>query len=95
MIIITDTLEQQGMSLQGAAMADATTIHTCPRLRTRNEERKRNPEMQQIGKGKHWHIDMTADVWVPPPQFRAPAYPFDDAGQLLGHQPVATWGARG
>jgi hypothetical protein len=60
MNIINDTLEQRGLLLKGGTMVDATIIHAPPS--TKNQERKRDPEMHQTKKGNQWYFGMKVHV---------------------------------
>ena len=62
MNIINDTLEQRGLLLKGGTMVDATIIHAPPS--TKNQERKRDPEMHQTKKGNQWYFGMKAHIGV-------------------------------
>ena len=60
MNIINDTLEARGVLLKGGTMVDATIIHAPPS--TKNQERKRDPEMHQTKKGNQWYFGMKVHV---------------------------------
>jgi IS5 family transposase len=60
MNIINDTLAQQGLLLKGGTMVDATIIHAPPS--TKNQNKKRDPEMHQTKKGNQWYFGMKVDV---------------------------------
>lgn len=54
MNLINDTLEQHGLLLKGGTMADATIIHAPPS--TKNQSKRRDPEMHQTKKGNQWYF---------------------------------------
>nr|WP_211164126.1 IS5 family transposase [Parazoarcus communis] len=60
MNIINDTLEQRGLLLKGGTMVDATLIHAPPS--TKNQDKKRDPEMHQTMKGNQWYFGMKVHV---------------------------------
>jgi transposase, IS5 family len=60
MNVINDTLEHRGLLLKGGTMVDATIIHAPPS--TKNQEKKRDPEMHQTKKGKQWYFGMKIHV---------------------------------
>jgi IS5 family transposase len=60
MSIINDTLEQRGLLLKGGTMVDATIIHAPPS--TKNEDKKRDPQMHQTKKGNQWYFGMKVHV---------------------------------
>jgi IS5 family transposase len=60
MNIINDTLEQRGLLLKGGTMVDATIIHAPSS--TKNQARKRDPEMHQTKKGNQWYFGMKIHV---------------------------------
>ncbi|ATE61955.1 IS5 family transposase [Thauera sinica] len=60
MNIINDTLEQRGLLLKGGTMVDATIIHAPPS--TKNEDKKRDPQMHQTKKGNQWYFGMKVHV---------------------------------
>ena len=50
----------EGLLLKGGTMVDATIIHAPPS--TKNESKKRDPEMHQTKKGKDWFFGMKIHV---------------------------------
>jgi transposase, IS5 family len=60
MNVINDTLEHRGLLLRGGTMVDATIIHAP--ASTKNERKKRDPEMHQTRKGNQWYIGMKIHV---------------------------------
>jgi IS5 family transposase len=60
MSLINDPLEQRGLLLKGGTMVDAAIIHAPPS--TKNQERKRDPEMHQTKKGNQWYFGMKVHV---------------------------------
>src|SRR6266581_332871 len=60
MNVINETLEGKGLLLKGGTMVDATIIHAPPS--TKNEEKKRDPEMHQTRKGNQWYFGMKAHI---------------------------------
>ena len=57
-------LSEQGQSMKRGTVVDATLI-AAPSS-TKNEDRKRDPEMTQTKKGKQWHFGMKAHIGVDP-----------------------------
>jgi len=53
-------LEERRLLLKSGTIVDATLIEAPPS--TKNEERKRDPEMKQARKGKQWHFGMKLHV---------------------------------
>ena len=60
MNVINDTLEQRGLLLKGGTMVDATIIHAPPS--TKNEDKRRDPDMHQTKKGNQWFFCMKIHV---------------------------------
>ena len=60
MNIINDNLEQRGLLFKCRTTVDATIIHAPPS--TKNQERKRDPEMHQTKKGNRWCFGMNAHM---------------------------------
>jgi IS5 family transposase len=92
MNIINDTLEQRGLLLKGGTMVDATIIHAPSS--TKNQARKRDPEMHQTKKGNQWYFGMKIHVGADVHSGLVHTV-FGHAGQRLGHRPVAASAARG
>lgn len=57
---INDVLEKKGLLLKGGTMVDATIIHAAPS--TKNQDKKRDPEMHQTKKGNQWYFGMKVHV---------------------------------
>jgi transposase, IS5 family len=60
MNVINETLEARGLLLKGGTMVDATIIHAAPS--TKNEDKRRDPEMHQTKKGNQWYFGMKIHV---------------------------------
>jgi IS5 family transposase len=59
---IGELLLAKGMKLSGGTIVDATLIAAPPS--TKNEEQKRDPEMQQTKKGNQWYFGMKLHIGV-------------------------------
>lgn len=59
---IGELLLANGMKLSGGTIVDATLIAAPPS--TKNEEQKRDPEMQQTKKGNQWYFGMKLHIGV-------------------------------
>lgn len=57
---IGELLLAKGMKLSGGTIVDATLIAAPPS--TKNEEQKRDPEMQQTKKGNQWYFGMKLHI---------------------------------
>lgn len=57
---VRDLLEEKRLLLRSGTIVDATLIEAPPS--TKNQERARDPEMQQTRKGKQWHFGMKLHV---------------------------------
>lgn len=60
MNVINETLEDKGLLLKGGTMVDATIIHAPPS--TKNQDKKRDPEMHQTKKGNQWYFGMKIHI---------------------------------
>jgi len=59
---VGELLLAKGMKLSGGTIVDATLIAAPPS--TKNEEQKRDPEMQQSKKGNQWYFGMKVHIGV-------------------------------
>src|SRR5436189_3022181 len=59
---VSEHLEAKGEMLRGGTIVDATLIAASPS--TKNEQRKRDPEMSSSKKGNQWYFGMKAHVGV-------------------------------
>lgn len=57
---LNEVLEARGLLLKGGTMVDATIIHAPPS--TKNQARRRDPEMHQTKKGNQWYFGMKIHV---------------------------------
>lgn len=55
-------LEEQGLLLAGGSIVDATIVHAPSS--TKNQDKKRDPEMSSTKKGNTWHFGMKAHISV-------------------------------
>ena len=61
---INQLLRERGIQMREGTMVDATIIAAPPS--TKNQSRKRSPEMHQTKKGNHWYFGMKAHVGSDP-----------------------------
>jgi IS5 family transposase len=57
---INAVLEKKGLLLKGGTMVDATIVQAP--TSTKNQEKKRDPDMHQTKKGNQWHFGMKVHV---------------------------------
>lgn len=57
---INNVLTDKGLLLKGGTMVDATIIHAPPS--TKNQDKRRDPEMHQTKKGNQWYFGMKVHV---------------------------------
>lgn len=60
--VINGYLGERGLSLRQGTIVDATLIHVPSS--TKNQDGKRDPEMQQAKKGNQWYSGMKAHIGV-------------------------------
>ena len=61
---VSAVLSEKGLSMKRGTVVDATLI-AAPSS-TKNEDKKRDPEMTQTKKGNQWHFGMKAHIGVDP-----------------------------
>lgn len=60
MNVIIETLENKDSWLKGGTMVHPAIVHAPPS--TRNQDKKRSPEMHQAKKGNRWYFGMKIHV---------------------------------